>query len=64
LTSGLAKAFKSADKDDSTTLSLFELEDWREAALGSLDAAPGTLAFDKDFDQRVTLRHLHLFLAD
>jgi len=49
-----AKAFKSADKDGSTTLSLFELEDWREAALGSLDAAPGTLAFDKDFDQRVT----------
>ena len=54
LTSGLAKAFKAADKDGSTTLSLFELEDWREAALGSLDAAPGTLAFDKDFDQRVT----------
>ena len=54
LTSGLAKAFNAADKDGSTTLSLFELEDWREAALGSLDAAPGTLAFDKDFDQRVT----------
>ena len=54
LASGLAKAFTSADKDASTTLSLFELEDWRKAALGSLDAAPGTLAFDKDYDQRVT----------
>jgi len=53
-TSGLTKAFKAADKDSTKTLSLFELEDWREAALGSLDAAPGTLAFDKDYDQRIT----------
>lgn len=51
---GLKTAFKSADKDKSKTLSLFELEDWREAALGSLDAAPGNLAFDKDYDQRIT----------
>lgn len=51
---GLTTAFKAADKDRSTTLSLFELEDWRVAALGSLDAAPGNLAFDKDYDQRVT----------
>lgn len=54
LTSGITLAFNSADKDNSKSLSLFELEDWREAALGSLDAAPGNLAFDKDFDQRVT----------
>lgn len=53
-TAGLKRAFKSADKDTSKTLSLFELEDWRLAALGSLDAAPGNLAFDKDYDQRVT----------
>lgn len=53
-TSGLSTAFKAADKDLSKTLSLFELEDWRKAALGSLDAAPGNLAFDKDYDQRVT----------
>lgn len=51
---GLMKAFKAADKNNSNTLSLFELEDWREAALGSLDAAPGNLAFDKDYDQRIT----------
>ena len=51
---GRTQAFNSADKDNSKTLSLFELEDWREAALGSLDAAPGNLAFDKDYDQRVT----------
>ena len=54
LKAGLGKAYTSADKDGSKTLSLFELEDWREAALGSLDAAPGTLAFDKDYDQRIT----------
>ncbi|MEP3892319.1 MAG: hypothetical protein ABJN69_17800 [Hellea sp.] len=53
-TAGLKTAFNSADKDTSKTLSLFELEDWRLAALGSLDAAPGNLAFDKDYDQRVT----------
>lgn len=51
---GRTQAFNAADKDNSKTLSLFELEDWREAALGSLDAAPGNLAFDKDYDQRVT----------
>ncbi|MDB2439199.1 hypothetical protein N9W89_10830 [Hellea sp.] len=53
-TAGVSRAFKAADKDASKTLSLFELEDWRKAALGSLDAAPGTLAFDKDYNQRVT----------
>ena len=51
---GLTQAFSAADKDKSKTLNLFELEDWREAALGSLDAAPGNLAFDKDYDQRIT----------
>lgn len=51
---GRTQAFNAADKDNSKTLSLFELEDWREAALGSLDAAPGNLAFDKDYDQRIT----------
>jgi len=51
---GTNGAFKAADKDKSKTLSLFELEDWREKALGSLDAAPGNFAFDKDFNQRVT----------
>lgn len=51
---GRTQAFNSADKDTSKTLSLFELEDWRKAALGSLDAAPGNLAFDKDYDQRIT----------
>lgn len=51
---GRRQAFNAADKDKSKTLNLFELEDWREAALGSLDAAPGNLAFDKDYDQRIT----------
>lgn len=53
-TAGRTQAFNAADKDNSKALSLFELEDWREAALGSLDAAPGNLAFDKDYDQRIT----------
>ena len=52
--SGQAASFQRADTDKSGSLSLFELEDWRKAALGSLDAAPANLAFDKNYDQRVT----------
>jgi len=33
---GKTQAFNTADKDNSKSLSLFELEDWREAALRSL----------------------------
>ena len=51
---GQASSFKSADRDQSGSLTLFELTDWRKAALGSLDAAPSNLAFDKDYNQRVT----------
>lgn len=54
LSLGISASFKTADSDQSGTLSLFELEDWREMALGSLDAAPGNISFDKDYDQRVT----------
>lgn len=51
---GLTASFEKADKDASGTLSLFELEDWRKASLGSLDARPGNISFDKDYDQRVS----------
>ena len=51
--------FTSADRDQNGTLSLFELADWRKLALGSLDAAPANLAFDKDYDQRVTKDEFH-----
>ena len=51
---GLTASFEKADKDASGTLSLFELEDWRKASLGSLDARPGNISFDKDFDLRVS----------
>ena len=51
---GRMQAFKQADTDNSGVIGMFELEDWREKALGSLDAAPGNLAFDKDYNQRVT----------
>jgi len=51
---GQAKSFDIADSDKSGMVSLFELEDWRQAALGSLDAPPGNIAFDKDYDQRIT----------
>lgn len=54
LSVGQSTAFKIADKDQSGAITLFELEDWRIAALGSLDAPPGNISFDKDYDQRVT----------
>jgi len=50
---GAKTAFKRADKDNSGKLTLFELEDWRAAALGSLDALPGNLNFDTDYDNQV-----------
>ena len=51
---GVKDAFKRADKDGSARLSLFELEDWRVAALGSLDALPGNLSFDADYNNQIT----------
>ena len=46
--------FNIADIDKSGVISPFELEDWRKSALGSLDAPPGNLSFDRDYDQRIT----------
>jgi len=51
---GSQDAFKRADKDGNRRISLFELEDWREAALGSLDALPGNLSFDSDYNNQIT----------
>lgn len=53
---GAADAFSRADKDLSGRVSLFELEDWRTAALGSLDALPGNLNFDTDYDNQISKR--------
>lgn len=52
--SGASTAFGRADKDSNGRVSLFELEDWRAAALGSLDALPGNLNFDTDYDNQVS----------
>ena len=52
---GKAKAFDVADRDESKTLTLFELDDWRVKALGSEDASPGRFMFDPDFDQKISL---------
>jgi len=51
--SGIRTAFGRADKDSNNRVSLFELEDWRTAALGSIDALPGNLNFDTDYDNQV-----------
>ncbi len=49
-----ALTFAAADKNKDKSLSLFELEDWRAAALGSHDAQPGNLGFDPDFNHIIS----------
>lgn len=51
---GARIAFGRADKDKNGKISLFELEDWRELALGSMDALPGNLNFDKDYNNQIS----------
>lgn len=51
---GATDAFGRADQNKNGKVSLFELEDWRAAALGSMDALPGNLNFDTDYDNQVS----------
>ncbi len=51
---GAQTAFGRADRDENGKVSLFELEDWRAMALGSMDALPGNLNFDTDYDNQVS----------
>lgn len=51
---GTTDAFGRADKNRNGKVSLFELEDWRAAALGSMDALPGNLNFDTDYNNQVS----------
>ena len=51
---GATETFARADRDKNGQVSLFELEDWRVAALGSLDALPGNLSFDSDYNNQVS----------
>ncbi|MCF6219931.1 MAG: hypothetical protein L3J65_02360 [Robiginitomaculum sp.] len=51
---GLQKSFQIADSNKDERLSPFELEHWRKNALGSVDASPGSMTFDADFNQVVT----------
>lgn len=64
---GIARAFKTADKDGSGVLSLVELEAWRHAALGSPHAAPGNYAFAPNFARTVskkTFKHVLIDVAE
>ena len=61
---GAADAFGRADKDKNDRVSLFELEDWRVAALGSMDALPGNLNFDTDYNNHVSRAEFDRTLMD
>lgn len=54
VSAGIDRSFAAADVDDSNSISLVELEGWREKALGSLDAAPHNYAFAPNFARTVS----------
>jgi len=51
---GIAQAYKRADRDGDDYVSLVELERWRIAALGSEHAAPSNFTFAPNFARGVT----------
>lgn len=51
---GIAQAFDRAETSGNGSLSLVEVDRWRERALGSLDLLPGNTQFDRNFDAVVT----------
>ncbi len=53
-TAGRDQAFLNADSNQDGRINLFEMDVWREGALGSKDAAPMSMFFDADFNQVVT----------
>ena len=53
-TAGRDQAFLNADSNQNGRISLFEMDVWRQSALGSKDAAPMSMYFDADFNQVVT----------
>jgi hypothetical protein len=55
ISAGIDRSFNAADVDNSQSVSLVELEGWREKALGSLDAAPHNYAFAPNFARTVSL---------
>ncbi len=61
---GIVRAFTQADRDNSKSLSLVELEGWRVAALGSEHAAPSNFAFAPNFARTVSLPMFTKVLTD
>jgi len=54
VSAGVDRAFASADVDKNGTLSLVELESWREKAFGAIDADPNNFAFAPNFARTVS----------
>jgi hypothetical protein len=51
---GVARSFVAADKDRDGRISLLELAEWSEAALGNRGALPGQFDFDRDGDDSIS----------
>ncbi len=51
---GLKSTFEREDKNSDGKMSLFDLEDWRKRALGSVDAQPHVLQFDNNYNSSIT----------
>jgi hypothetical protein len=54
VSAGIERAFAKADTDGTGLLSLVELEEWRQKALGSIDAAPNNFKFAPNFARSVS----------
>lgn len=54
VSAGIDRAFANADGDNTGSLSLVELEDWRLRALGAIDATPNNFAFAPNFARSVS----------
>lgn len=52
---GVAKSFEASDTNDDGYLRPIEFEDWARTYLGSQNAMPYRLHFDRDQDSRVSL---------
>ena len=51
---GVARSFAFGDRDHDGKMSLLELADWSEVALGNRGALPGQFDFDRDGDDSIS----------
>ena len=61
---GVVASFVAGDKDGNEQLSPIEFEDWSRTYLGSINAVPYRLHFDRDQDARISLSEFTMTFED